>query len=56
MALPEGLEVQASYLTMILAEEGPPPPKIENKKFVLKWFLGNSKGFKLIFFKKKQQK
>ena len=24
MALPEGLEVQASYLTTILAEEGPP--------------------------------
>ena len=27
-----GLEVQASYLTMILAEEGPPQPKIEEKK------------------------
>ena len=25
MALPEGLEVEASYLTMILAEEGYPP-------------------------------
>ena len=26
------------------------PPKIKKKKFVLKRFLGNFKGFKLIFF------
>ena len=30
MALPKGLEVQASYLTMILTEEGP-QLKIERK-------------------------
>ena len=46
MALPEGLEVKASYLTMILAEEGS-PQKIWGKKFVLKCFLVNIKGFKL---------
>ena len=33
---------------------GSPPPKIEKNKFVLKWFLGNFKCFKLIFFFKKK--
>ena len=43
MALPEGMKVQASYLTTILAEEGPAPPKkiIVESKFVLKCFLDN---------------
>ena len=36
MALSESLEVQASHLTTILAEEGPPPEIEEEKKFVLK--------------------
>ena len=49
MALLEGLEVKASYLTTILAEEGSPPKKFK-KKFVLKCFLVNIKGFKLKFF------
>ena len=49
MALPEGLEVKASYLTMILAEEGSPQKKLK-KKFVLKCFLVNFKGFMLMFF------
>ena len=49
MALPEGLEVKASYLTMILAEEGSPPKKLK-KKFVLKCFLVNFKGSMLMFF------
>ena len=39
MALPEGMEVQASYLTTILAEEGFPPPEIEKNMFVLKCCL-----------------
>ena len=38
MALPEGLEVKASYLTMILAEEGPPTKKLNKNKIVLKAF------------------
>ena len=35
MALPEGLEVEASYLAMILAEEGYPQQKF--KKISLFW-------------------
>ena len=35
---------------------GSPPPKIEKNKFVLKWFLGNFKCFKLMFFSKKKKK
>jgi len=35
---------------------GSPPPKIEKNKFVLKWFLGNFKCFKLMFFFKKKNK
>ena len=34
---------------------GSPPPKIEKNKFVLKWFLGNFKCFKLVFSKKKKK-
>ena len=49
MAPPEAVEVQASLQTMILAEEGLLPSKIENNKFVLKCFLGNIKCFKLMF-------
>ena len=33
-----------------------PPPKIEKNKFVLKWFLGNFKCFKTMFFSKKEKK
>ena len=33
MALPEGLEAQASQLTVIVAGEGPPPIIEEEKKF-----------------------
>ena len=55
MALPEGLEIKASYLTMILAEEGGFPPKKIEKKFVLKCFLVNIKGFKLMFFFQQQK-
>ena len=40
----------------IQAEEGPPPPKFEKNKFVLKWFLGNFKCFKTMFFFKKKKK
>ena len=47
MALPEGLEVKASYLTMVLAEKGSPQKKLK-KKLVLKCFLVNIKGFKLM--------
>ena len=50
MALAEGLEVKASYLTMILAEGGSPKKKLKKEKFVLKCFLVNIKGFKLMFF------
>ena len=53
MALPDRFEVWASHMTTIIAEEGPPHQKLKKKKFVLKWFLGNFKGFKLIFFFKK---
>ena len=34
---------------------GSPHQKLKKKKFVLKWFLGNFKGFKLIFFSKKKK-
>ena len=44
MAPLESFEVKYSLLSKNLAEEGP-PPKIEKKKFVLKWFLGKFKGF-----------
>ena len=37
-----------------LTKGGSPPPKIEKNKFVLKWFLGNFKCFKLMFFFKKK--
>ena len=35
---------------------GSPHQKLKKNKFVLKWFLGNFKGFKLIFLKKKKTK
>ena len=47
---PDSFEVQYSLLSKIPAEKGP-PKKIEEKKIVLKLFLGNFKGFKLIFWK-----
>ena len=56
MAFPEALEVQASYVTTILAEEGHPPPKIKGNKIGAKCFLGNIKCFKLMFFLKKEKK
>ena len=49
MAPPESFEVQYSLLSKILAEEAP-PTKNWKKKFVLKWVLGNLKGFKLIIY------
>ena len=39
-----------------LTRGGSPPKKIEKNKFVLKWFLGNFKCFKLMFFSKKKKK
>ena len=39
-----------------LTKGGSPPPKIEKNKFVLKWFLGNFKCFKLMFFFQKKKK
>ena len=56
MALPDRFEVWASHMTTIIAEEGPPTKNWRKKKFVLKYFLGNFKGFKLIFFSKKNKK
>ena len=38
-----------------LTKGGSPPPKIEKSKFVLKWFSGNFKCFKLMFFFKKKK-
>ena len=43
MALPEAVEVQASQPTMIVAEEGLTPSKIEKNKRGLNCFLGNIK-------------
>ena len=39
VALLEGLEVQISYLTTILAEEGSPPPKNEKKAYFKTFFF-----------------
>ena len=50
MPVPDGLEAQASYLTTILAEQGPPPLKFEKNKFVLKCFLGNTSLLSLCVF------
>jgi len=52
----ERFEVPVSHLTMTLPEEGLPHQKLKKNKFVLKWFLGNFKCFKLMFFFKKKNK
>ena len=46
MASPESFEVWATLRTKIQAEKGPPHPKIEKNKCVLKWFLGKIQCFK----------
>ena len=53
---PERFEVPVSHLTTIIPEEGLPLQKLKKNKFVLKWFLGNFKCFKLMFFFKKKKK
>ena len=49
MAPQESFEVQYSLLSKILAEEGPPTKNWKKNMFVLKWFLGIFKEFKLLF-------
>ena len=50
MASPESFEVWATLPTKIQAEKGPPHPKIEKNKCVLKWLLGKIQCFKTMFF------
>ena len=55
MALPVGLEVQASHLTTILAEECAPPKIEEKKSLFLNAFYALSSDFSIyLFFSKKE--
>ena len=46
----ESFEIWATLQTKIQAEKGPPHPKIEKNKCVLKWLLGKIQCFKTMFF------